>query len=83
MFDSGRCDWLVLLLVPPTPNGKPHEFSSDGVVNGIERNGEVLILPSPIALSLPKKPGNFERNVNGKINFVSPKGNFLWENGVF
>ena len=28
-----------------------------------------------------KKSGNFGWNVNGKINFVSPNGNFLWKTG--
>ena len=29
----------------------------------------------------PKKSGNFGWNVNGKINFVSPNGNFLGKTG--
>ena len=37
MLDSGPSDWLVFSLL----------FRLDGVVNGIRRNGNVLILPTP------------------------------------
>ena len=34
-----------------------------------------------LPFSYPKKSGNFGWNVNGKINFVSPNGNFLGKTG--
>ena len=34
-----------------------------------------------VVYHLPKKSGNFGSNVNGKINFVSPNGNFLGKTG--
>ena len=34
-----------------------------------------------VVYHLPKKSGNFGWNVNGKINFVSPNGNFLGKTG--
>ena len=34
-----------------------------------------------VVYHLPKKSGNFKWNVNGKINLVSPKGNFLGKTG--
>ena len=46
MFYSGSCDWLV-----PSPTTQ-FWIISNGVVNGIERNGNVLILPTPIPSSL-------------------------------
>ena len=36
-----------------------------------------------VVYHLPKKSRNFEWNVNRKINFVFPKGNFLEEKGIF
>jgi len=44
MSDSGPCDWLVLLLLLPTPTFHIISFYwiiNDGVVNGIGRNGNV------------------------------------------
>ena len=52
MFDSKPCDLLVLPLLLPTPTTQFHWIVSDGVVNGIGRNGNVLILPTPIPSSL-------------------------------
>ena len=54
MFDSGLCDWFVLplLLLTPTTYCSFHWIISDGVVNGIGRNGNVLIPPAPIPSSL-------------------------------
>ena len=34
-----------------------------------------------VVYHLPKKSGNFGWNVNGKMNFVSPNGNFLGKTG--
>ena len=51
MFDSGPCDWLVLPLLLPTPQPSFHWIVSDGVVNGIGRNENILILPTPIPSS--------------------------------
>ena len=41
MLDSGPCDWLVLPALLPI---RFHWIVSDGVVNGIGRNGNDLIL---------------------------------------
>ena len=46
MFDYGPCDWLVLPLLLPTRQPSFHWIISNGVVNGIRRNGDVLILPT-------------------------------------
>ena len=35
-----------------------------------------------VVYHLPKNSGNFGWNVNGKINFVSPNGNFLGKTGI-
>ena len=55
MFDSGLCDWLVLPLLLPTPSC--HWIISDGVVNGIGRNRNVLIPPTPILSSISLRLG--------------------------
>ena len=53
MFESGLCDWLVLpLLGFRLRQPSFHWIINGGVVNGIGRNGNVLILPTPIPSSL-------------------------------
>ena len=52
MFDYGPCDWLVLSLLLPTRQPSFHWIISDGVINGVRRNGDILILPTPIPSNL-------------------------------
>ena len=49
MFDSRLCDWLVRFRLRQPSF---HWIISDGVVSGVGRNGNVLILPTPIPSSL-------------------------------
>ena len=47
-----NCDWFILPLLLPTPtiwSSLDHKRNvSDGVVSGVGRNGNVLILLTPI-----------------------------------
>ena len=42
---------------------------------------EKLFHITEVVYHLPKKSGNFSWNVNGKIHFVFPNGNFLGKTG--
>ena len=51
-----QCDWLILSLLLPTPTiwfSLDHNLNvSNGVVSGVGRNGNILILPTLIPLRL-------------------------------
>ena len=52
VLKSGPCDWLVLPFLFRLRQSSFHWIISDGVVNGIGKNGNVLIILTPIPSSL-------------------------------